>query len=295
MAPLQQTDQDAMAWLPKCPNPRLVQHVITAERIHIRHQAQALQAINPDGGFATYDVGNTTTIRCPPEPDGKMNHTVGLGMYGPVTRSELLAIEREPPDGTPEIYMCEYAHGSAWALLRDEGYDGIRSISHFVRDLRQAMTIQQDAEDVIITTVPLQKTADFIAASVDGFRDGDRRPSLLALLAESAAHRTGTDTTLFFATVKGSLAGCAALACMAVDDDGTKIGNLYIDSTLPAFRGQGVHQALLRARLQAAKEAGCRYVIATARVGSGSARNIQKAGLERLFDSRIFGKKAAEL
>jgi len=283
-----------MAWLPKCVNPHLVQQVITAERLHIKHQAQALQAIRLDNGYATYDVANTTTIRCPPEPDGKMNHTVGFGMSGSPTQADLLAIEQTPPDGTPELYVCEYAHDSAWKLLRDEGYAEIRSISHFVRDLSQDLSLQQDSGDVIITKVPQAKMPDFIAASVDGFRDGDRRPSLLALLAESAAYRTGTDTMLFFATIEGSLVGSAGLACLTVDEQGTKIGNLYIDSTLPGFRGRGVHQVLLKARLQAAEKAGCRYAIATAKQGSGSARNIQKAGLEPVFDSRIFGKKPAQ-
>lgn len=283
-----------MAWLPPHPNHRLIQQVITAERLHIKHQAQALQAIRPDESYATYDIANTTTIRCPPEPDGKMNHTVGFGMSGPVTASDLLAIEREPPNGFPELYVNEYAHDSAWDVIEKEGYTEIRSISHFARDLSQDTALQQIFGDVVISTVPHDQNSDFVAASVDGFRDGDRRPSLLALLAESAARRTRTDTTLFFATVNGSLAGSAALACMTVDDEGTKIGNLYIDSTLPAFRGKGVHQALLQARLQAAKGAGCKYVIATARVGSGSARNIEKAGLQRVFDCRIFGKKTAK-
>ena len=247
-------------------------------------------SLHPGQEHNIYEIAGTTTIRCPEESNGKLNHTVGFGMTGPVTRSDLSTIRHEPAPGDLEFYICEHAHPSAVEVLRSEGYEELRSISHFVRDLDDSADRGDVAinEAIDVDTLSQSELQTFIDMSVAGFRDAGRAPSLLQLLAESAAHRD--DTTLFFARINDENAGSAGLAVLEVGD--VKIGNLYIDSTLPAFRGKGVHQALLKARLGAAKRAGCRYVISTARKGSGSARNIEKAGLERVFDARIYAKKA---
>lgn len=270
---------------------RLIQQVIIAERLHISRQSLALSALLPDSGNVTYEAANSTTVRLPEEPDGKLNHTVGFGMSGPVTQADLLAIEQTPPEGYPQIWMCEHADPSAYEVLKREGYEYIRSISHFATELGQDI-LEFDSEpagDFAITTVTAAELSEWVDSCVDGFRDGDRRPSLLKLLAQSAANRA--DTTLFFAKIDSKVAGSAALAVIEVGD--TKLGHVYIDSTLPAFRGRGVHQALLKARLQAAKKAGCQYVFASAKEGSGSSRNMQKAGIPLVFTSRVYGKKIA--
>ena len=49
--------------------------------------------------------------------------------------------------------------------------------------------------------------------------------------------------------------------------------------TAPGSRGRGLHARLLRARIQDARACGKRWVVADTQVGSGSGRNLERAGL----------------
>ncbi|PRQ02524.1 hypothetical protein ENSA5_21690 [Enhygromyxa salina] len=49
--------------------------------------------------------------------------------------------------------------------------------------------------------------------------------------------------------------------------------------TLPAFQGRGLHGQLLRAHLDIARAQGKRWFVADTQVGSGSGRNLERAGL----------------
>ena len=68
------------------------------------------------------------------------------------------------------------------------------------------------------------------------------------------------------------------------------VGELYIASTLPAFRRRGVQAALLRARLAAARDAGCALVFVGARLANTSARNVERAGFRLAFTKATFAR-----
>ena len=48
--------------------------------------------------------------------------------------------------------------------------------------------------------------------------------------------------------------------------------------TLAAYRGRGLQTALLRARMQAAQEAGCEYAVVVTQGGTTSQRNAERLG-----------------
>ncbi len=68
------------------------------------------------------------------------------------------------------------------------------------------------------------------------------------------------------------------------------IGNLLGSATMPAFRGKGCHLALLRHRLHAAGELGCRLVVSGASFGSTSFRNQYRVGLRLAYIETIWKK-----
>ena len=53
--------------------------------------------------------------------------------------------------------------------------------------------------------------------------------------------------------------------------------------TLPAYRRQGVHAALIRARMVVASEAGCDLVVVHTVPGAPSQRNVLRAGFQLLY------------
>ena len=87
---------------------------------------------------------------------------------------------------------------------------------------------------------------------------------------------------LYRASVDGAIAGVARLV---IDGDLAEFGG---GATLPAFRGRGVQQAMLRHRINEACAAGCSILVTEAEPETGSTRNILRAGFEAAFDYSVF-------
>ncbi|ANS74556.1 GCN5 family acetyltransferase [Paenibacillus yonginensis] len=69
----------------------------------------------------------------------------------------------------------------------------------------------------------------------------------------------------------------AAAAVMYLKDD---IASLTFAATLPAFRGLGLHQLLLKRRIEEAKQNNCRLVVGQCNFLSQSHRNMERIGMK---------------
>jgi hypothetical protein len=276
--------------------------VTQAEVVHRRRQVLALQALRKNEEYAIHDIAGSTTILSPPVHGRKLNHTYGFGMFGTATMENLRSIEHAykawdcdaATRPRPELDVCEYADTSAFDLL-SEGYSVTGFVCQFQQNLNDIDTSSAptDSNVKVVALRSPEHAADdnssyenLIDASVEGFRSGGRNVATLKALAESAVARS--DTSLFSATIDGKLVGTAVMAVIGVES--CKIASLFMDSCLEHARGKGVHRALLLERIRVAKEIGCDMVIAAAREGSGSARNIERAGLRKIFTCRTYTK-----
>lgn len=131
--------------------------------------------------------------------------------------------------------------------------------------------------------VAAHEMEDFIETSIAGFQSNGRSRELLEALARIATRRP--DTQLFVAVVNNKIAGSAALASIETSDG--SVAHLYLDSTLPNYRGRGVQQALIQARLREARRRGVSLATTITRVGDGSARNAERAGLRIAYTTTI--------
>ena len=82
---------------------------------------------------------------------------------------------------------------------------------------------------------------------------------------------------LFVAELDGAPVGAAG---MFVHRGAAALGP---GSVMPAFRGRGVHAALIAARLGLALELGCDLAAAWARQDGPSERNLRRLGLDRIW------------
>lgn len=87
---------------------------------------------------------------------------------------------------------------------------------------------------------------------------------------------------LFLAEIDGEPAGAAGLF---VHRD---VGALGPGSVVPAFRGRGVHAALIAARLHLGMELGCDLLAGWARQDSQSERNMTRLGLRRIWTRHTY-------
>jgi hypothetical protein len=86
-----------------------------------------------------------------------------------------------------------------------------------------------------------------------------------------------SETRLFLALRNGQPVGGGAL------ETHNGVAALMAAGTLPAFRNQGIHTALLRARLVAAVRAGCDLAMVHTRPGAVSQRNVLRAGFQLVY------------
>ena len=87
---------------------------------------------------------------------------------------------------------------------------------------------------------------------------------------------------LYLARVDGVAAGSAALTV------GDGLGYLANAATVPDMRGRGCQTALLTRRIADAAESGCDMVASLAEFGSGSQRNLERAGLRVAYTQAVW-------
>lgn len=219
----------------------------------------------------------------------KLNHVTGLGLHGEVDPGALARLESAYAAqglGT-EIDLCPHAAPGLLPLLAERGYRVNAFSNTYARTLDDVVDRRGDIEIL----AGQDADAAFVEASVAGFTlQAENRPrDLLDALARIALARD--DTALFVARVDGRIAGSAGLS--VTETPLGLVGELYIASTLPEFRGRGVQAALLQARLVAAKAAGCALAVVMARPANTSARNTERAGFRLAFTKATFARPVA--
>ncbi|KAL2867413.1 GNAT family N-acetyltransferase [Aspergillus lucknowensis] len=261
-----------------------------AEIAFITAQIEGACQLFPGHGFRAERVGGGVAAITKPSFGRKLNHVAGFGMGSHVTEKDFEALERICRGvGVPvEINICPFAHPSSAELLAARGYRVCVEISVYflpLRDYDQPECLPTESrEEIRISPVSAEEHDLFLEASVTGFQSAVNEPDLLHTLAGIALRRP--DTVLYFARIDGKIAGTAGVAFITTPQG--RVAELYIDSTVPEFRGRGVQAALLRERLLEANKRG--FEIATVNtwpVGT-SARNVERAGFQLAYRKDVY-------
>ncbi|BCS21476.1 GNAT family N-acetyltransferase [Aspergillus puulaauensis] len=261
--------------------------VETAEILFIKAQIQAVQALFPSQRSIAEPIGGGVAAVTKPSFGRKLNHVAGFGMNGPVSEKDLEAVERlyRGIGLSPEINLCPFAHHSAREALDKRGWTVCAEMNAYILPLREYED-NGNAEEIHITHVSAEEYPIFIETSVTGFGNNSTSDQLdLFHTLASAATRRG-DTRLYLARISGQIAGAAGMALITTPLG--RVAELYIDSTVPEYRGQGVQTALLRARLDEAKKEGIDVATVTTWPTGTSARNVERAGFELGYRKDVF-------
>jgi GNAT superfamily N-acetyltransferase len=262
------------------------QRLEEADILHITRQIEACTQIFPDHiSFAeTIGNGNGVAALSLPSFGTKLNRITGYGMVGPVSDPELTTIEELfTKNGVDtNITLCPLADSSTLQVLASRGYSVTHFLNSYVRVLTDEDLKEVEVKGITISRVSSERSQDFPNWLVAGFRDGGKAELLLETLGRTAVLRS--DTTLYIATdaATGKVAGSACMALLETRKGG--VAHLYLDSTLPEYRGRGIQAALLRARLADARKAGFDLASVGARPGNGgSCKNIERAGFSLAY------------
>jgi GNAT superfamily N-acetyltransferase len=257
--------------------------------IHTTRQIEACAEIFPEHKSFTTPIDHGVVAITLPKFGRKLNRATGFGMGGPVSEEDLITIENifNKVGIQTEISMCPFAHPSSLQVLAAREYTVESFMNFYVRVLIDEDLKEMKIDGVEISRVPADNTENFPSWSLAGYKDGGRAEFLLETVGRIAATRN--DTTLYMATVNGKVAGSAAMASIRAAA-GT-VAHLYIDSTLPHYRGRGIQGGLLRARLADARRAGFDFASIQARPSNhGSCKNIERAGFSLAYTKTWFQK-----
>ena len=269
-------------------SPSVAGAIEAAEAHHLRQQVETWRALGTADAHVV-EIGGGVAAFTERLFGRKLNHVTGLGMNGPVDAGALGSLEAAyAARGLGvEIDLCPHVVPGLLPLLAGRGY----AVNAFSNTYARTLDDVPDRGGGIEVLQGAEADELFVEASISGFSvQAEKRPrDLLAALARIA--RARDDTTLFVARIGGRVAGSAGLS--VADTPLGLVGELYIASTLPEFRGRGVQTALLRSRLAAAKAAGCALAVVMARPANTSARNTERAGFRLAFTKATLARAFA--
>lgn len=254
---------------------RLEHHDVWSNAEHARTQAR----LYPETAAVSQPVGDGVAVFC-----GKrspISGLYGLGVLPPVSVTDLDAAEAffQSRDVKMKVQVCPFADRSLSHLLGERGYT-----------IQDYMNVYAWQAGSLNDEPPSQPGLNIRTATVDEARswfeqsgaDGDwAEPDGIAFMIIRCTLKP--DTQLFLAWLDGQPVSAGALEI----HDG--VAALMAGGTLPAFRNQGIHAALLRARLAVAMEAGCDLALVHSRPGTISQRNILRAGFQLAYTNIEMG------
>ena len=269
--------------------------VETAEIQFIKAQIQAVQARFPSQKFTAESIGGGVAAVTKPSFGRKLNHVAGFGMNGPVSEEDLEAIELfyRWIGVFPEINLCPFAHPNAREALDRMGWTVCAEMNVYVLSLQEyKQTVEcepQRAEGIQVAHASTEEYPLFIETSVAGFGYNSTPDQLDLFHTLASAATLRADTRLYLARINGQIAGAAGMALITTPLG--QVAELYIDSTIPEYRGKGVQAALLRARLDEAKKKGIDLATVTTWPTGTSARNVERAGFRLGYRKDVFTTK----
>ncbi len=215
-----------------------------------------------------------------------LNGAIGLGLGGPVEAEEVaMLVDFFESRGLPaHIDVCPYADDSLLLWLAHFGFvvTGFEMVlaqpladGRLRRRPRRPDARQGRDGGVRVRTATSDEERDTWATLVAAGFSGGTPTDLDIECARALAGRPGTVHFIGYLNEEPAGAGL-----MRVSDG---VAFLAADATRPAHRRRGVQQALLAARVSAAREAGCDLAVIEAAPGGVSMRNQQRAGFMTMY------------
>lgn len=243
--------------------------------------ARAHERRRPGAGAADMPVGRGQAVFL--GAGSTLSQAQGLGLHGTVRDAELDALEAFfRMRGAPvQLEVCTFADVSLWSLLGARGYRPTEPSHVLVRPIAMGESWGRSPEPLAVEIVEPGAELVFVETVLGAFFEGpaaspdDVREDLLTTLTVPSA-------TCWLARISGTPAG-GATARFA-----DRIALFAGDGVIPAFRGRGVHDALLRARLDHAAQLGCDLAVTCTQPGGVSQRNAERLGFRIAYARLLF-------
>ena len=245
----------------------LARRLETAEAVDAAECAEAACTVDPDTAPAVEGANGGILTFC--GPVSPLTHALALGMHGAVSEADLDHIELFfRSRGAPVVVdVCPHADPCLRDLLSARGYHISEMTNVLVRSVQGSPAPESNVRVERADDVEL-----YARTVVTGFFGRDEITDEEYKIGRILFHMKSA--TPLLAYVDGVAAGGCCFSFR------NSVASFFGDATLTRFRGKGVHEATIAARLRLAAEAGCEVATAGTQPGSGSQRNYQRLGFE---------------
>jgi len=238
----------------------LFSDLLLARRLEAAEAANArgCTAIHPEA--ATLDVAGGCAVFV--GAGSPLSHAVGIGLEGPVTRSEIDRLEAffRSRGGRVSIELCPLANPGILDTLGERGYR--------VTEFNNVLVKRLAGAPIVLTPRvrrALPDETDIWSHTVGrGFFEAH----------ELTTEEMDVGRAIF--AMPGALCYLAAAVYSG-------LATLFADSTIARHRCSGLHRELIAARLNEALAQGCDLATAATLPGSGSQRNYERMGFEVVY------------
>lgn len=265
----------------------LAKRIETAQAQNQMHYATAHQALVSDSTYIALRIGSGCALYA--GVDSPLTQAFGIGLGGnPVPESDVDALENIffSRGAAVNIEVANLADMSLTTHLGKRGY----AISEYSHVLGFELVNLGKMPPTPLQTYRLElseitEAADAMAAGFleQNLGEGEIPPSFSEIFITSF-HTTGSSA--FAVKIDGEIAGAGGITIL----DG--VAMLSGASTQPKFRNRGIQRALINARLQFAREAGCDLAQVSTAPGTVSQRNMQNMDFNILYARTKFTKEA---
>lgn len=248
---------------------RLVRRLEMASAKSGKSCADRVQVLHPEIGATSEDIAGGIAVYA--GVDSPVTQALGVGLDGDVSEAELDRLENffRSRGAATAIELCPFAGISLYEALAKREYRLVEVSNVQFRELVSA-DFPGPADDITVRPATAAERDLFTETVARGF--AEIAPLTPALLDTMASFFDSEGNHPFIAFVDGFAAGGGSVFRF----DG--VAGMFGASTLPEFRGRGVQQALLGARLRWALENGCELAEGVTLPGNASHRNHERFG-----------------
>lgn len=253
--------------------------ILESERAGIRIALTTTQQLYPEAAAAYVEIaGGIASFTGPESP---LSEAYGVGEAVPVSDDDVARITDfyRSRNAKPRVYVTPFSHPSLATALGAAGYVPVEYVSTLASNDFQSCFRRDDRIEPAadLAAWALASTQAFSAGTGAGERSGDSQ--IATILVQSPG------VLPLQLRVGGAIAATAAMDLR--DGCATFFGG----STLPAFRGQGFHLALIRDRIARARENGADFIRAGATPGSVSEHNFHRCGFVTLYTRTLWERR----
>jgi GNAT superfamily N-acetyltransferase len=209
----------------------------------------------------------------------------GLGLNGPVSEEDLERLEGFFRSRGSAVFteVCPMADQSFIEALGKRSYRVIEFSNMLMREISEHEKFPPPAPDVTIRPAELGESRLFAETVSRGFSEHfEPTDELISTIQEFF---TGVGLTPYLAFLDGKLAGGGTLGIRK------RVAGLFGTSTLPEFRKRGIQSALIAARLEIGRSAGCDVAMSITLPASGSQRNLERQGFRVVYTRTKFTRE----